>query len=514
MNDGDEPDPLRLTNVSVRFGATQALRGVSFSLAAGEIRALLGHNGAGKSTLVRVASGIVRADAGEVQLLGVTPRNAEHARALGSRMVHQELSLVPTLSVADNLFLSEELRVGPMIHRRRQIRIAGEILQGLGIDLDVRRKVATLSRAKRQMVEIARAIRARSHVLLLDEPTAPLSTAEISMLFSVLRKAAAAGTAIVMITHHLGEIFEICDNVTVLRDGSVVLNAPIADLDRASVAQAVSGRRAVAAPPTTLSARRPTPSAELAPRPESERTLLSVTDLTVPGKLERVSFALRPGEIVGVVGLAGSGRSTLLKALTGAVPSYVGAMRFNGAEVGTGRSRARTLRGIFRLPEDRRTEGLLLDHSLALNVVLANLKGVSTFGVYRRRRARRIVSDYCRDLDIRHRDVTLPVRVLSGGNQQKAMLARALFVNPRVLLFDEPTFGVDVGASEDIVRFARGFCADGGAVVWVSSDFAEMAHVVDRVVVLAGGRISTPVVDRDASGPLREDDLLTLLASA
>jgi ribose transport system ATP-binding protein len=241
--------------------------------------------------------------------------------------------------------------------------------------------------------------------------------------------------------------------------------------------------------------------------------LLSVTGLTVPGKLDHVSFALRSGEIVGVVGLAGSGRSTFLKALSGAVPSY-GQMLIDGGPVRAGRSRKRSLRAIFRLPEDRRTEGLLLDHSLALNVVLANLKGVSSFGVYRRGRARAIVSDFCRDLDIRHRDVTHPVRVLSGGNQQKAMLARALFVNPRVLLLDEPTFGVDVGASEDIVRFAREFCVAGGAVVWVSSDFAEMSQVVDRVVVLAGGRISTPKVDRNPSDPLREDDLLNLLAVA
>jgi ribose transport system ATP-binding protein len=498
---------LDMTGVSKRFGHTLVLDGVTFRVRPGTVHGLVGHNGAGKSTLMKIALGGVEPTTGTVAIGGTQlsySRPAE-AREAGVGMVLQELSLIPTLSVADNIFLNaEKTRWLGTIASRAQHREAAALLRDLGIT-SVRpgQTVGELGIAEQQMVEIAKALRLTRQLLILDEPTAPLSRREVERLFELVRRAAGMGVGVVFITHHLREVFEVCDEITVLRGGRVVLTSAVTATTLRAVVAAIVGSE-LAAIEDHEEARS---LVEHAAEP-----ILVVTDLRVPGKLEHVSFELRPGEVVGVAGLAGSGRTTLLKTLFGEVRPESGSATLNGRDYRPGNPGAAIRAGVFLIPEDRRVHGLVLMHSIEQNAVLSILRRVSPGYLYRPDVARRETVDMIRLLDVRTTGPGQATSELSGGNQQKVVLAKAMAAEPQVFLLDEPTFGVDVQTAAAIIEHVRDLVRAGKAAIWVSSDIAELLHVADRVLVLADGTIKTEV-QRGSPG-FTEDALLHAIQRA
>lgn len=482
---------LDMRGIGMRFGDQWVLRDVSFAVRRGSIHGVVGHNGAGKSTLMKIALGGYTPTEGTVTVGGdeLTFSKPAEARRLGVGMVLQEHSLIGTLNGLDNIFLNAEpINRSHLLRRQEEAREARELCERLGISTSVlRRFAADMSPVEQQMVEIAKAMRLGRNVLILDEPTAPLSSTEISALFEVIRSAAATGVGIVLITHHLNEIFEVTDHVTCLRDGAVTLTTRTVDTNIDDVIEAMLGSR------RTIE-RAASSTVELdATAPPT----LSVRDLKVPGKLEGVSFDLRPGEILGVAGLVGSGRSTLLRTLFGDVRPSGGEMLLNGKAYRPQRPADAILERVYLIPEDRGVHGLVLTASIAGNVALPVLRRLTSGGLVRMARATRLTQDLGGRLGIRARGPQQVVGELSGGNQQKVVLAKALAVDAKVLLLDEPTYGIDIGAAADLIDQVRTMTDAGGAAIWVSSDLQELLKVADRVLLLADGTIRRAVHSAD-----------------
>jgi ribose transport system ATP-binding protein len=489
---------LDMSGVSKRYGQTLVLDDVTFRVRSGSIHGLVGHNGAGKSTLMKIAFGGVPPTTGSVAIGGTTlafTRPAE-ARDAGVGMVLQELSLIPTLSVADNIFLNDE-RTGLLrtIRAGSQRRAARALLAELGLtSIRPSTVVADLSIAEQQMVEIAKALRLTRRLLILDEPTAPLSFGEIQRLFQLVRRTAQLGVGVVFITHHLREIFEICDEMTVLRGGRVVLATRPRDTSLTQVVRAIVGSELAAVE------RRPTAVAT------AGAPVLDVRGLSVEGKLSDLSFRVHPGEIVGVAGLAGSGRSVLLKSLFGDLRPSAGTIQVGGRPYSPTSPAVAIAAGIYLIPEDRAVRGVIAMHTIEQNAVLSILRRVAPAAVYRPSAARAATSGVIRALDVRTTGTQQPVFELSGGNQQKVVLAKSLLARPTLFLLDEPTFGVDVSTAASIIRRMREEAARGGAVLWVSSDLAELMDVSDRVLILADGVLKGEVARGEPD--FQEDEVL------
>jgi ribose transport system ATP-binding protein len=507
VNDATEPRTwaLSMTGVGKVFGKARVLDQITFRVGAGRIHGLVGHNGAGKSTLMKIALGAEKPTEGSVTI-GDTPlafaRPAE-ARDAGVGMVLQELSLIPTLSVADNIFLNDEQRgrAGLVSHRVQQ-REAERLLSELGIaGIAAKNKVGDLGIAQQQMVEIVKAFRLGTRLLILDEPTAPLSRREVVALFELIRQTAGLGRGVVFITHHLREVFEICDEVTVLREGRVRLSLPTSESSLDEVVLAIVGGELAAV------------EQEVADEPGSlGEPVLEVEHLTVGDKLLNLSFQLHAGEILGIAGLAGSGRSVLLKTLFGEIHPYTGAMTLNDRPYRPRGSADAIRLGVFLVPEDRRVNGVVLMHTIEQNIILSVLARMADWGLYRPKRARRTVDGMMRTLDVRATGRKQLVSELSGGNQQKVVFSKALVANTDVLLLDEPTFGVDVHTAAEVIRLVRGEVDEGKAALWVSSDLPELLQVSDRVLVLADGRIKSMVRRDDPD--FTEDGLLRAIQRA
>ncbi len=468
---------LRAEELVKRHPGVLALDRVSIAVRGGEVHAVVGENGAGKSTLMRVLSGATRPDAGRIVVDGrpVQFRSPHDAHALGIRMIHQELSLVPELSVAENVALGAEPARGGVVDRRRQAALAVEALARLGQrDVDVGARVASLPLAARQMTEIAKAMAQHARVLMLDEPTAILAHDETDVLFEVIGQLRDEGVAIVYISHRLDEIFRIADRVTILRDGHLVSSAPIGELSRADIVRQMVGRE--------LSAGYP-PAAD-----QTGAELLRLDDVAT-GPVRGASLTVHQGEIVALVGLVGAGRSELVEAVFGAAPLEGGAMFLDGMPYRPRSPRDAIAAGIGLLPEDRKRQGLVLIAAVRDNVVLASDARLARGGVVDREAERRAVAEWVDALAIRTPSQDQPVRLLSGGNQQKVVLARWLLARSRLLLFDEPTRGIDVGAKAEIYALMRRLTGQGAGVLMVSSDLPEALGMADRVVVLRNGRI-------------------------
>ncbi|WP_030454051.1 sugar ABC transporter ATP-binding protein [Herbidospora cretacea] len=482
------------------FPGVRALDHVSFTLAAGEVHALVGENGAGKSTLVKVLTGVLRPDAGRLRLRGEEVRFTDplHARRAGVSAVHQDGNLVPSLSVARNLLLGHEPRnrLGLIDLARTHAR-AESLLGTYGLRLDVRRPLGVFGPGARQLVALVRAVQTDARVVILDEPAASLETAEAEILFAAVDRLRAEGRSVLYVSHRLGEIYRLCDRVTVLRDGRVVHTGPTARLDRLRLVSLMLGRR-----PSDLAEQGATmvtgPHAAPADAP-----LLDVTALSREPVLRGVSLAVRPGEVVGLGGLIGSGRSETARAIAGALPLDSGRITVAGLPV-----RARTVRGAIRagigmLPENRAAEGLIPSLSVRENIALAALPRLSRAGIVSERRIDRVVETFVRRLGIGAAGPGQPVGELSGGNQQKVLLARWLAMNPRVLLLDEPTRGIDVGAKAEVQALIDDLAVEGLAVLLISSDLEELVEGSDRVVVLRDG-----VVAAELGGPDLTADLV------
>jgi rhamnose transport system ATP-binding protein len=474
---------VRLGGVSKSFGATRAIDGVDLELAAGEVHGLIGENGAGKSTLMRVLAGFY-ADYGGSIALGGRPVRITHprqARALGIALVHQELSLLPALTVAENIFLGREPygAVPGFISRRAAERPTAALLAGLGIGLAPSAKVERLSIAERQLVEIAKGVSLDPRVLILDEPTSSLTYQETGELFRVIAGLKAKGTAIVYISHKLDEIFATADRVTVLRDGARVATAPTVAWSEARLVNAMVGRDL-----SSLFPHHPT-------TPGAIR--LEVRRLTRRGAFRPVSFAVRAGEIVGLYGLIGSGRTSLAEALFGLAPADAGEILLDGRPVAV-RSPGGALRhGIAMAPEDRRARGLVPMLSVRTNLSLSALAGLSRLGFVDRGRERAKAGGLIETLMIRAASPSQEVADLSGGNQQKVVLGRSLMVGPKVLVLDEPTRGIDVVAKAEVHATIDRLARQGLAVLLISSELPEILGMSDRVLVMRDGGLAGEV---------------------
>ncbi len=468
---------LEMRGICKSFPGVRALADVDLTLERGEVLGIVGENGAGKSTLMKVLAGAYRADEGSVRLDGVeyAPRRPRDALDAGIVVMHQELSLVPDQTVAENIFLGHLPRNRLGLVRRTTLHQQSRVLLArVGLDIPPQTGVRHLGIAQQQLVEIARALSREARVIVMDEPTATLTIAEQRILYATVAALRQAGIGIVFISHHLEEIFEICDRVTVMRDGHTVETRPAAQWDEASLIQAMVNRPITALfPPRTSAIGVP---------------LLEVESLSLPRRFSGVSLSVRAGEVVGLGGLMGAGRTEVLKAIYGALPKAVGTIRIGGDVIRIRSPREAIAAGIAFVPEDRKAEGLVLPFSVRNNVALSTLDRLSWLRLFTAagrtdQLARRAVDE----LRIRTPGIEQPVGSLSGGNQQKVVLARALTTQPRVFLLDEPTRGIDVGAKVEVYRLIGELAAQGGAVLVVSSDMLELLGLCDRILVMRAG---------------------------
>ncbi|MCD8139182.1 MAG: sugar ABC transporter ATP-binding protein [Planctomycetaceae bacterium] len=478
---------LTMTGICKSFGVP-VLKDAHFDLLPGEVHALVGGNGAGKSTLMKILTGVYRPDAGRIALGGkeVSFQSYEEASAGGVRMIFQELSNIPTMTVAENIFLNSEPKTRHgLIDKERMIRKAKALLDDLEVDIDPRTRIASLGVGYCQMVEIAKALSREASVLVLDEPTASLSDPEVAVLFGIIERLKKRGVSMVYISHRMNEIMSIADRITILRDGANVITRPLAGMTLNDIISNMLGFTAQShglewKPRTTVSA----------------EPMLEVRDLVVPGA-EPISFTINKGEIVGLAGLLGSGRSELAEALFGIAPASSGAILVDGKEV-----RIRTVAnaieaGIALVPEDRRRQGLVLDHSVRENIITPVLKNLSGRFLIRHREADSLVDRFIREFNVKTDGRDKVVSLLSGGNQQKVVISKWLSIQPKVLVLDEPTAGIDINAKGEIVEIIRTFADAGNAVLMISSEFMEMLAVCDRILVIYNGRL-TGDIPRDA----------------
>lgn len=481
---------LAARSVSKRFPGVVALDRVDFELHAGEVHVLLGENGAGKSTLVKVLSGVYQPDEGTVLVDGSPVRLTvpSAARALGISTVYQELSLVPELSVAQNIFLGRELVGGParLLRRDAMESETRRLLGLLDLDLDPHRPVRTLSVAQRQVVEIVRALAQRSRAIIFDEPTSALSAHETDELFERIRRLRADGVGICYISHRMDELPRIADRVTVMRDGRVVAAGLPAATPVAELVRLMVGRDLKDEFPT----RRHAPSDEEA---------LRIEHFGVPGKVWNVSFSVHRGEVVGLFGLIGAGRTELLRGLYGLEATTTGRILVAGRLVAIDSPREAIGHGLGLVPEDRHGQGLVLGMSVEQNIGLASLRACSELGLLSTTRLRRLAQQYIERLRIKVPSPQVRVATLSGGNQQKVVIARALAAECDVILLDEPTRGIDVGAKREMYELINDLAAEGKGVVLVSSELPEILGMSDRILVLRQGRIAAEFARRDAT---------------
>ena len=485
---------LEVRGITKHFDGVQALRGVDLDVRPGEIHALLGENGAGKSTLIKIITGLYQQDQGEVRVGGesVDFAGVSAAHRAGVVALYQELSIVPTISVAENIVLGKDVPSTLGIVRWTELRAhARAQLVRLGQQINLRRLAGGLSPVQQTMVAVARALSIDAKVLILDEPTAALTDTEIEGLFAVLRSLRDEGVAIVYVSHRLEEVFALCDRLTVMRNGRTIVTKNVSDSSIDDVISTMVGREQ-----DELYPARGTGGGDI---------VLSVEGLS-GRRVREVSFEVRAGEVVGIGGLAGSGRSELLRLLAGAQKTSAGTVRIDEAPVGRGVGRALDA-GIALVPEERRAQGVILSAPIADNIAIANLKSVSPGGIVSQGRITQLAKRALSDLRIKTRSIRQPVGQLSGGNQQKVVLAKMLARNPKVLLMDEPTRGIDVGTKAEIYRLIRELAAAGTAVVAVSSELPELIGLSDRILVMHEGRISGEV---DADGA--DDELILTYA--
>ena len=486
---------LEVDAVSKRFPGVVALDQVSMGLRAGEVHALVGENGAGKSTLIKVMTGVHQPDEGQVRYLGqpVTFTRPRDAQAAGISTIYQEVNLVPLLSVARNLFLGREPtnRLG-LIDTARMHREASELLAGYGISLDVRRPLRELGLGVQQMVAIARAVSTSARVVIMDEPTSSLEPREAERLFEVVDLLRARQVAVLYITHRLDEVFKACQRVTVLRDGRLVHSGDVAAITRLRLVAAMLGRDVA-----EVQAHGVTSFGE-EHQQRDDRPVLEAAELTRRHVLDDVSLAVRRGEVVGLAGLLGSGRTETAKAIFGAQPVDGGRVEVAGRPLRLGSPRAAIRAGLAMLPEDRKAEGIVPNLSVRENIVLAALPALTRAGFVSERRQDELVRTFMDRLSIKASSPDQQVAQLSGGNQQKVLLARMLCLGPTVLILDEPTRGIDVGAKAEVQSLIDDLAGRGLGVLLISSELEEVVEGSDVVVVLRDGAVA---------GTLRGDEI-------
>ena len=480
---------LHMQGISKSFPGVQALNSVNFSVSEGEIHALVGENGAGKSTLMKILTGALLSDQGHISLKDqiVEIKDPGDAQALGISMIHQELSLIPYLTVGQNIYLGREPRARlsafidwPELYNQTQV-----LLDRLQVNVSSRASVQDLSIAQRQMVEVAKALSFNANLIAMDEPTSSLTDRETEILFQVMRSFRDQGISIIFISHRLEEVFEIADRVTVLRDGETIGTAPVADLDLDQVVRMMVGRNL----------------GELYPKKEVEQgeVVLEAENLEDGRELHSVSLTLKAGEILGIAGLAGAGRTALAETVFGVRPATKGQIKIGGRMAPVKHPGKAIQLGMGFVPEDRKLQGLFLNMAIRENVVISSLPKVSRFSFVNFPQADKLAREFIEKLKIRTPSVKQLVRNLSGGNQQKVIIARWLTLNPRILILDEPTRGIDVATKAEIHALMNELAMDGVAVMVVSSDLPEVLGVSDRILVMRAGRVVAEFTRQEAT---------------
>ena len=483
MSDATAAPLLEMRGVSKTFPGVKALQDVSLTLARGEVLALLGENGAGKSTLMKVLGGAHRPDAGDILIDGQpTEIHSPHdSQAAGIAIIYQEFNLVPGLTAADNIFLGQEQTRLGFIRRGDERRRAREIFQRLEIDIDPDALCRDLTVAQQQIVEIAKALALDARILVMDEPSAALTTREVDRLYAIIRELKSQGIGVIYISHRLEEIFEVCDRISVLRDGCNVGERPVGEVTRQGLIEMMVGR-------------------ELKnefPRRESSigKARLEVSGLKRGRSVRDVSFNVREGEILGVTGLVGAGRTETVRLIFGADRRESGTIKLDGQELNIRTPADAIAARIGLLTEDRKLQGLVLPHSVRDNFGLPNLDWLSSFGFVKRRAEREAFAGYIDSLQIKVPHQEQAAKNLSGGNQQKVVLAKWLARNCEVLIFDEPTRGIDVGAKYEIYCLMNELAAKGKSIIMISSELPEILGMSDRILVMHEGRITGEIAD-------------------
>lgn len=469
--------------------AVPVLKGVDFSIEKGEVHALVGGNGAGKSTLMKIMTGVYKKDAGDIYMMGknVDIQTIHDAGRQGIAMIFQELSLIQTMTVAENIFLGEEVTKKGFRDTEYMNKRAKEVLKSLGIDVEPDTVVGTLSVGMSQMVEIAKAVSKDAQILVLDEPTASLSDSETEHLFEVIADLKKKGVSMVYISHRMNEILKIADSVTILRDGVVAHTDSIKNMDLDAIIMHMLG------------------SGEgkkfdwiERDYDEAAEDLLTVEHLKVNDKISDISFSLKPGEILGFAGLMGSGRTEILETLFGRRKMKAGTIRMHGREVAINNTQNAIRSGFALIPEDRRKQGLVLIHSIKENAILPKVSALCKHKVWvDEKRANAMVEDNVKKLNVVTDGIHKRINLLSGGNQQKIVVAKWLNMNPEIIMLDEPTAGVDIGAKAEIIDLIRGFADEGKGVLFVSSELTELMAVCDRIIVLFDGKITGSLSRRE-----------------
>jgi len=480
-----------MEGIDKSFPGVHALENCSFDLRAGEVHALVGENGAGKSTLMKVLAGVYSKDAGRILLRGkeVNLSNPRAAQQHGISMIHQELNLMPHLTVAQNIFIGREPRQGVrfLLNEKAINDQTRQLLETMHVDLDPRTKVASLTVAKQQMVEIAKALSFNSDVLIMDEPTAALTDAEIEELFRIIRHLRDRGVGIVYITHRLEELWRIADRVTVMRDGHYIDTVRIEDADINRIISMMVGRTIYEASPEI-------------PENGSQEVVLEVRNLSRGRALQNVSFQLKKGEIVGFAGLMGAGRTEVARAIFGADPVDSGEILVRGRKVTIRSPRDAVRHGIGYLSEDRKRYGLTLDMDVETNIVLAAFRRFLTWlGVVQPGKIRATATQFVNMLAIKTPSLQQKVKHLSGGNQQKLVIAKWLTADTDILIFDEPTRGIDVGAKSEIYRLLNDLARQGKSIIMISSELPEILRMSHRIIVMCEGRITGELGSTEAT---------------
>lgn len=489
------PPAVKMLGIAKRFGGVHALKQVDFTARLGEIHALLGENGAGKSTILKVLRGVLAPDEGEIVVHGrsfasLSPRSA---REHGIGMIFQELSLVPSLTVAQNVFLGNEPvnRAGLIDDKAMEAR-AQLVFTSMGVDIDPRSLVGDLSTGQQQLTEIAKALSQNATILVLDEPTSALATAEVEILFDLLRRLRQEGKAIVYVSHRMEEIFRIADTITVLRDGRLIASRPASDYTLTTLISDIMGRAAINLTEFDTSS---TVAADVVLRVEHLSSKIRPCDL---------SIELHRGEVLGIAGLLGSGRSRFARMLFGLEPIGSGRITLNGEAVTISSPAEATRKGLALVPEDRRRQGLVLEHSVQANVEVPNLSRLGSTAFVDITLSRELADATIARLAIRTSSRIAPVMSLSGGNQQKVVIGKWLASDPNLLIMDEPTAGIDIGSKGEVIRLVRALAAEGKSIIFISSELAELIAVSDRIAVMSRGTIAA-TLSKDALFEKRGD---------
>jgi ribose transport system ATP-binding protein len=484
---GEETPFLVMQGIYKDFPGVRALDDVDFSVKLGEVMALVGENGAGKSTLMKILTGVYTKDAGEIFIEGEDAQIVDAASSLGQgiSMIYQELNLIPTTNIAENIFLGRELRGRLFVDKKEMHRQAKEIIKVVGLDLDTNILVQNLSAVQRQLLEISKALSVNARLIIMDEPTSSLTETETELLLGIINELKKKDVAIIYITHRMKEIFEIADRVAVMRDGKMVTTLDAATTDTGEVVRHMVGRNI-----DTLFDKEEAPITDV---------VLEVEGVSTKGFLQDVSFKVRRGEILGFAGLVGAGRSEVMRAIFGIDKRESGVIKMNGKEITINNTVDALNNHIGFLPEDRKLQALILDMTVRENISLASLKALSKYSFLDKKAERELSDEYIKQMRVRTPSMEQVIKNLSGGNQQKVAISKWLATNSQVLILDEPTRGIDVGSKKEIHSLMSNLAKQGVAIIMISSELPEILGMSDRIVVMHEGRVKGELMREDAT---------------